>query len=74
MSGSREVEVVIAMDNPFVTSFPDSILNASVPKANIIELLTADLPAVCPLPSMPLWALRPRIFLDAVNEKEITCP
>jgi uncharacterized Zn-finger protein len=42
--------------------------------ANVIELSADDLPAVCPHPSMPLWAWHPRIFLDVVNHNEEACP
>jgi uncharacterized Zn-finger protein len=39
-----------------------------------VEVTEKDLPLHCPMPSAPLWASHPRVFLDVVKEQEVLCP
>jgi len=39
-----------------------------------VELDSADLPAYCPNPGMPVWSNHPRVFLDFAPNGEARCP
>ncbi len=39
-----------------------------------VKLTAQDLPLHCPRPDSPLWARRPRVFLDVLKTGEATCP
>lgn len=39
-----------------------------------VELDSADLPAYCPNPAMPVWSTHPRVFLDFAANGEARCP
>ena len=43
-------------------------------KARRIEVTEKDLPLHCPLPTAPLWARHPRVFLDVADPGEMLCP
>ncbi|MGA8051646.1 MAG: zinc-finger domain-containing protein [Burkholderiales bacterium] len=43
-------------------------------KARLVEVTDKDLPLHCPLPTAPLWARHPRVFLDVVDAGEALCP
>jgi uncharacterized Zn-finger protein len=39
-----------------------------------VEVTEKDLPLHCPMPSAPLWARHPRVFLDVVTTGAMLCP
>jgi uncharacterized Zn-finger protein len=39
-----------------------------------VEVRSADLPAYCPNPRMPLWSSHPRVYLDLESTGEAACP
>jgi len=39
-----------------------------------VEVTEKDLPLHCPMPSAPLWARHPRVFLDVTKRGEMLCP
>lgn len=43
-------------------------------RARLVEVTAHDLPLHCPLPTAPLWARHPRVFLDVVKTGEVLCP
>ena len=43
-------------------------------KARRVEVTEKDLPLHCPLPTAPLWARHPRVFLDVAEAGEMLCP
>ncbi len=40
----------------------------------VVEVTEHDLPLHCPVPSAPLWARHPRVFLDVAASGEMLCP
>jgi len=42
--------------------------------ARVVEVTDKDLPLHCPLPTAPLWARHPRVFLDVAASGEMLCP
>ncbi|MGA7986051.1 MAG: zinc-finger domain-containing protein [Burkholderiales bacterium] len=43
-------------------------------KARRVEVTEKDLPLHCPLPTAPLWARHPRVFLDVADPGQMLCP
>jgi uncharacterized Zn-finger protein len=43
-------------------------------RARVVEVTEKDLPLHCPLPTAPLWARHPRVFLDVAAAGEMLCP
>jgi len=39
-----------------------------------VVVKSADQPAFCPNPGMPLWSSHPRVFLDLADTGEAMCP
>ncbi len=39
-----------------------------------VDVVAADLPLHCPLPSMKLWNTHPRVFLSIETTGEALCP
>lgn len=48
--------------------------NTAAQAASEVLLGSADLPAFCPNPRMPLWNHHPRVFLDIAHEGQARCP
>ncbi|HMA87257.1 MAG TPA: zinc-finger domain-containing protein [Burkholderiales bacterium] len=43
-------------------------------RARCVEVTEKDLPLHCPLPTAPLWARHPRVYLDVAAAGEMLCP
>ena len=43
-------------------------------RERVIEVVAADLPLHCPMPSMLLWNAHPRVFLPVEKTGEALCP
>lgn len=39
-----------------------------------VKVSPASLPLCCPLPSMTLWNMHPRVYLPVDNDGEAVCP